>query len=112
MEAMNDMGAKLHQVVEAVVSCCSMEINGKMDMTVDDILGKNRSENVVLTRQIVAMQISHAGYTNTTISQLLGCTIVNVRKLIADGYKNLQTNRAFHFAYAEATLKCKGILNE
>lgn len=86
MEAINDLGNKLYKAVDAVVSCCAMEINGKPDITSDDVLSKNRSENVVLTRQIVAMQISHAGYTNTTISQLLGCTNANVRKLLAEGY--------------------------
>lgn len=109
---MNNKESKLHAVVDAVVHCCETEIApGQMSITAEDVLGKSRAENVVLTRQIVAMQLSHAGYTNTTIAQLLGCTAVRARTLIHEGYENLKNRRAFQFAYAEATLRVREIIS-
>lgn len=109
---MNELGNKVYEIIEAVVSCCATEINGKNDITIEDVVSKNRTENVVLTKQIAAMQMTHIGYTKTTIAQILGCSKANVRKLLTDGYNNLNDNMAFRFAYAEATIKCKKIIGK
>lgn len=55
---MNNKQNILRRIVDEVVSCCASEIgDGVMSLTTDDVLSKNRNENVVLTRQIVAMQL-------------------------------------------------------
>lgn len=107
---MNDKESKLYKIVEAVVSCCATDIDDKPNITPEDVLGKNRVENVVMTRQIVVMQLGHAGYTISTIAQILHCTPANVRKLLSDGYENLKNLRAFNIAYSESTMKCKDIV--
>ena len=107
---MNSKESILYRIADAVVSCCATDIGGgEMSVTTEQVLSKCRAENVVMTRQILAMQIQHCGYTITTISHLLKCSAANVRKLIKDGYENLHHSRAFHFAYAEATLRCRSI---
>lgn len=108
---MNDKESFSYKIVDAVVSCCATDIgNGISSVTTEEVLSKSRSENVVLTRQIVAMQLSYVGYTKTTIAQILQCSPVNVRKLIRDGFSNLAINRAFQLAHAEATIRCRDIL--
>lgn len=108
---MNDKQVLLTKIVEAVVDCCASELSdGRKNITLADVLSKSHAENVVQTRQIAAMQISHAGYTATTIAQLLGCTTSSVRKMIADGYNRLQMSSAFNFAYSEATIRCAAII--
>lgn len=109
---MNNKDNKLLAIVDAVVGCCQHEVNDKKTVTSELVLSKNRNENVVLTRQIVAMQLSHFGYTTTTIAMLLSCTTANVRKLLRDGYNNLQTRYCFNIAYSEATLLCKEVIQD
>lgn len=107
---MNSKGSIRNRIVDAVVSCCADEFDGRVTVTSSDVLSKCRVENVVMTRQIVAMQLKAAGYTTTTIAQMLNCTGANARKLINDGYDNLRTSRAFHIEFAESTLLCREIL--
>lgn len=107
---MNDKESNFYRIVKMVVDCCSTNIDGTDNITPDDIFSKNRMENVVLTRQIVVMELLSFGYTKTTIAQILHCTQTNVRKMLHDGYNNLSTSKAFRLAYAEATLRCKDIV--
>lgn len=107
---MNDKESVFYKVISIVVDCCATNIDGVKNISIEDVLGKNRLENVVLTRQIVVMQLLAFGYTKTTMSQILHCTQANVRKLLSDGYSNLAENKSFRLAYSEATIKCKEIV--
>lgn len=99
-------------IIEAVTDCCVTELDlGKPNFTTKEVLGKSHAENVVLTRQIIAMQLNHLGYTSTTIAQLFKCTQARARDLIRQGYVNLDTRRAFQYAYAEATIRVKEIIS-
>lgn len=107
---MNNKESTFYKVVSIVVECCATNIDGVDNITIDAVLSKNRLENVVMTRQIVVMHLLTFGYTKTTIAQILHCTQANVRKLLADGYANLGSNKVFRLAYAEATLRCKELV--
>lgn len=107
---MNNKESILYKIVGVVVVCCATIIDGKQNITTEQVLSRCRTENVVMTRQIVAIQIKQYGYTTTTIAQLLGCSPANARKLLADGYDNIKQSRAFHLAYAEATIKCRDLV--
>lgn len=106
---MNDKENMLYSIADAVVACCASKVGTRLNFTVADVLGNSRAENIVMTRQILAMQIKNAGYTTTTIAQFLKCSTNNVRKLIADGYNNLHNSIAFYYAYSEATLRCRDV---
>lgn len=99
----------MYRIADAVVKCCASKAGTGLNFTVADVLSHNRAENIVMTRQILAMQIKNAGYTTTTIARLLNCSAANVRKLIATGYDNLHNSRAFNYAYSESTILCRDI---
>lgn len=108
---MNNKQRLLMQIVEIVVKCCQTEIddNGTMSLNKDDVLGKSRAENVVMTRCILVMMVVGAGFSVTTAAQLLGRTPHAVRHLLEIGHSYHISSRAFRIASAEATLACRDI---
>lgn len=108
---MNNKSEWLLRVVDTVVDCCSMEVDssGRRNMTRDDVLGKSRSENIVMTRCIVAMLIVGEGYSVSTVAMLMNRTSHAVRKMIESGHQYQMTSRAFRIANAEATLAVKAM---
>lgn len=105
---MNDKQTKLLQILDIVVDCCALDLgDGRMSVTKEDVLSKNRNENVVLTREILCMMIINAGYTITTAAMMLNRTMADIRHLIDNGYSHERTSQAFRYAYAEATLRVR-----
>lgn len=106
---MNDKGSELYRILDNVVKSCTIELEGVVTVTKEDVLGKSRLENVVMTRCILVHQIISAGYTTTTAAMLLHRTPHAVRHLLelADNY--MKTSRAYRIANAEATILCRDI---
>lgn len=108
---MNEKQAHLNSIVNIVVDCCAIEIDdkGTMSITREDVIGKSRAENVVMTRAILCRMIAFAGYSTTTTAMLLGRTEAAVRHLLKLAMQFHATSRAYRIAEAEATLKCKDL---
>lgn len=108
---MNNKEVELYRIVDYVVECCATQVDesGRMSVTRQDVLGKSRAENVVMTRCILVNQLIGAGYSTTTAAQLLHRTTHAVRHLLEVGHQYEQTSRAYRIANAEATIKCKDI---
>lgn len=106
---MNDKETELYRIVECVVGCCATQVDadGTMSVTVDDVLGKSRAENVLMTRCILVGEIVGAGYSVTTAAQLLHRTPQAVRHLQELGYQYHRSSRAYRIAEAEAVLLCR-----
>lgn len=111
---MNNKQTELYRILDNVVKCCATQVDdtGKLSVTKDDVLGKSRTENIVMTRCILVSQIIGAGYSVTTVAQLLHRTVPAIRHLINLGYQYRKTSRAYRIADAEATILCKDINSE
>lgn len=109
---MNNKEQELYRIVDYVVACCATQVDdsGRMSVTREDVLGRSRAENVVMTRCILVNQIVGAGYSTTTAAQLLRRTPHAIRHLLEVGMQYEQTSRAYRIANAEATLKCKDLV--
>lgn len=106
----NNKERELYRIVDNVVRCCATEIEeGKMSITKEDVLGRSRAENLVMTRCVLAAQIVHAGYSVTTAAQLMRRTVAAVRNMLKMDRCYYDTSRAYRIASAEATLLCKGV---
>lgn len=105
---MNDKENELYRIVDIVVECCAQKVDddGTMSVTKEEVLGKSRKENVVMTRVILAEMIVYAGYSVTTAAQLMHHTNAAVRKLLAKAQDFRRSGRAFRIAEAEATRRC------
>lgn len=108
---MNDKETELYRILECVVGCCATRVDasGRMSVTAEDVLGKSRAENVLMTRCILVGEIVGAGYSVTTAAQLLRRTPQAIRHLQELGYQYHRSSRAYRIAEAEAVLLCRKI---
>lgn len=110
---MNNKNSIANDIIDAVVDCCvTIMPDGRPNFSRGDVLGDSRAENVVMTRQILAMQLQRAGYTFSTIAQLLNRTIRSAHNLVINGYESMIVSKAFCKAHTEATAKCDKITAE
>lgn len=59
---MNKKEELIWRVIDNVISCCAVtRIDGEKSITREDVVGKSKEENVVLTRCLVVEQMVHAG---------------------------------------------------
>ncbi len=101
---------ELWRIIDNVIKCCAMtKPDGSLSITREDILGKSRSENVVMTRCMVVEQMLHAGFSITTIGIILNRTPQDVRHLRKLAYHYIESSRVYRLATAEATLLNKDV---
>lgn len=107
---MNDKESELYRVVDIVVECCRTEIaEGVYSLTRDDVLGKSKNENVCMTRCILVCQLIWAGFTVTTIAELLKRSAHAVRYIYKNNMAYVNSSRAYRLALSEATTRCKDV---
>lgn len=107
---MNNKEHELYRILDNVIQCCATKVSeDRMSLTADDVIGRSRAENVVMTRCVLVHQIISAGYSTTTAAQLLGRTPHAIRHLLELGSSYEKTSRAYRIADAEATLMCRDI---
>ena len=103
---MNRKKEELHRIVELTVSCCNTSQDGQ-DISIDDILGKSRRENLVMARCILVSQMIRQGYSVTTASKLLGRTTQTIRRMLVSNDRFLHSSRAYRIAIEEIRDKCR-----
>lgn len=107
---MNKKEELIWKVIDNVISCCAVtRIDGAKSITREDVVGKSREENVVLTRCLVVEQMVHAGFTISTIAFILNRTVQATRYLFKLSTEFYRTSRAFRLATSEATLMNKDV---
>ena len=104
---MNEKQTILNKIVEIVVECCTLDVNGAPSITKEEVLGKSRKLNLVMTRAILCHVIMSAGYSTETIAILLGRTETGVRNMIKQGHTFLDTSRAYRIAYTDSYQRCR-----
>lgn len=107
---MNKKEELIWRVIDNVISCCAVtRIDGAKSITREDVVGKSREENVVLTRCLVVEQTVHAGFTISTIAFILNRTVQATRRLLKMSNDYYESSRAFRLATSEATLLNKDV---
>lgn len=107
---MNKKEELIWRVIDNVISCCAVtRIDGAKSITREDVVGKSREENVVLTRCLVVEQMVHAGFTISTIAFILNRTVQATRHLLKMSNDYYESSRAFRLATSEATLLNKDV---
>lgn len=107
---MNDKEKEIYRVIDNVVKCCAIELpNGTLSISKEDILGKSREENIVMARAMVVEQMLHAGFSITTIAQILSRNVASIRHLRKLAYNYLSISRVYRLATAQATLLNKDV---
>lgn len=103
---MNDKEREVYRILDNVVASTAIQIDeeGTMSITKEDVLGKNRTEAVTMTRCIFAAQMIHAGYSVGTIGKILHRSAPTIRHLLALDIQYIKTSRAYRIAMSQATL--------
>ena len=107
---MNKKEELIWRVIDNVINCCAVtRIDGAKSITREDVVGKSREENVVLTRCLVVEQMVHAGFTISTIAFILNRTVQAIRHLLKMSNDYYESSRAFRLSTSEATLLNKDV---
>lgn len=107
---MNDKEKEMYRVIDNVIKCCAIELSdGSFSINKEDVLGKSRAENIVMARAMVVEQMLHAGFSTTTIAQILNRNVVSIRHLRQLAYDYLSMSRVYRLATAQATLLNKDV---
>lgn len=105
---MNDKQKELNRILDVTVECCTFDDSENiLTITRDDVLGKSRKQNIVMTRCMVAMNILSAGFSYTTTANFLNRTEKAIRDMVNAGQNLTITSKAFRIANAESVLKLK-----
>lgn len=105
---MNAKEFELRRIMAIVVDCCStFDDFNKTSITTNDIIGKSRKENAVMTHCIFVTQAIKAGYSVSTVAFILKRTKQAIRYLKKLSEELRQTSRAYRIADKEITMLCK-----
>lgn len=99
---MNRKQELITQVLDIVLGCCNTEIYGVTPMTSDDILGPNRSENVVMTRCLFVTQMIFMGFSRTTVANILHRNEKTIGNILTQAHQYRITSYAYRLAEAAA----------
>lgn len=101
---MNNLEEEIYQIVDVVVECCMVECeNGKI--TKEEVLSKSKKENATIARYMLTYHLRQFGLSNTTIAQLIGCSIQSVKNMLLNHDVWLQNSRAYRIANNQVILK-------
>ena len=107
---MNKKEQLIYSIIDNVIQCCCVtKSDGTTSITREDVLGKSRAENIVMTRCMVVEQMVHSGFSTATISLILNRTVQATRHLLRMSSQYYETSRAFRLATSEATLLNKDV---
>lgn len=103
---MNNKERELYRLLDIAIQCCAItNEDGSYSITKEDILGKTRIENVVMTRCVLISLILRSGYSITTVAKFLNRTIPAIRYLEKLSNTLSKTSRAYKIAINEAFIK-------
>lgn len=110
---MNQKQERLNRIVDIVIECCATrDETGRLSIDKQMVLGKARSENIVMTRAILASAIIRQGYSVTTAASLLNKTVQAVRHLLQSNTIYRKSSRAYRIASDEVEKRCQSLDNE
>lgn len=101
---MNELENRIYLLVECVVDCCVVDAEGGK-ITREEILSKSKKENVMIARYMLTYHLRQFGLSNTTISQLYGCSIQSVKNMLANHDLWIENSRAYRIANNQVIFK-------
>lgn len=104
---MNKKQSAIDRILEAVLECCNVDAEGAVAITAEMVRGKDRHDNVLMTRCIFVSIMVLMGYSRTTTAAYLGRNEKSIGNILAQANQYRATSKAYLWADAEAVLKVK-----
>lgn len=106
---MNDKEKLFYHVVETAARCCSYTLkDGRQSITVADILGRSRKENVQLTRNIAVSMLIAVGFTVSTCAVMMHRSPPAIRSMVRADRQMQETSMVYRLAARQARTQCDG----
>lgn len=106
---MNDKEKLFHEIVETVARCTSYTLkDGTQSITVADVLGKSRKENVQLTRNIAVSMLIAVGFTVSTCAVMMHRSPPAIRSMVRADRQMQETSMVYRLAARQARTQCDG----
>lgn len=103
---MNNKESEVYRLLDIAIQCCATtNQDGSYSINQEDILSKNRTENIVMTRCVFICLLLHSDYSYSTVATTLNRTIPAIRHLVKISDSFFKTSRAYRIAMAEATIQ-------
>ena len=106
---MNNKEKLFYQILETVAKCCSYTLkDGRQSITVADILGRSRKENVQLTRNIAVSMLIAVGFTVSTCAVMMHRSPPAIRSMVRADRQMQETSMVYRMAARQARTQCDG----
>lgn len=109
---MSDKQDLISNVLQIVVDCCKVDVDGVEIITREEVLGDCRNENACMTRCIFVSQMMFIGFSRSTIAALLHRSEKSVDRMLRQAHEYRITSYAYRLAEAESTIRLKEIMSE
>ena len=106
---MNNKEKLFYQILETAARCCSYTLkDGRQSITVADILGRSRKENVQLTRNIAVSMLIAVGFTVSTCAVMMHRSRPAIRSMVRADRQMQETSMVYRLAARQARTQCDG----
>lgn len=107
---MNKKEQAIWVIIDNVIKCCAItNPDGTPSITREDILGKSRIENLVMTRCMIVQQMLQAGFSITTVATILCRSPQEIRHLRKQAHYYTEASCVYRLAMIEAKALNKNI---
>ena len=105
---MNDKEKLFYHIEETAARCCSYTLkDGRQSITVADVLGKSRRENVQLTRNIAVGLLVALGFTVSTCAVMMHRSPPAIRCMMRADRQMQETSMVYRLATRQARTECR-----
>ena len=105
---MNDKEKLFHQIVETVARCTSYTLrDGRQSITVSDILGKCRRENVAMARNIAVGMLVAVGFSISTCATMMQRSPPAIRNMMKADRQLQEMSMVYRLATRQARTECR-----
>lgn len=97
----NNKQKELNRIINNCISCCIIK-DGTNQIVKNKVLGKARSENIVMTRCVCVNQLLKAGFNVCTIAEALHKTPTSIRNIKRISTIIEKFSKAYRISLSEA----------
>lgn len=99
-------------VMQIVLECCHVEMEGVHRVTAEDVYGKSREESIVMTRCIFVTHMAFCGFSRTTIAAILHRSEKTIGHILEQAHRFRIASPAYRFAEAESTIMLRNEISK
>lgn len=105
---MNDKEKLFYHIVETAARCCSYTLkDGRQSITVADILGRSRRENVAMARNIAVGMLVAVGFSVSTCATMMQRSPPAIRNMMRADTQMQETSMVYRLATRQARTECR-----